>query len=36
MNVLAKMLDKSYEDKSPADLVNAPIEALAGVSAADA
>ncbi len=36
MNVLAKLLDKAYEEKSPADLVNAPVEALAGVSAADA
>lgn len=35
MSVLAKLLDKAYEDKTPADLVNAPVEALQGVSAAD-
>lgn len=36
MNVLAKLLDKAYEEKTPADLVNAPVAALAGVSEADA
>ena len=36
MNVLEKLLDKAYETKSPAELVEAPVEALSGVSAADA
>ena len=36
MNHLAKLLDKAYEDKPVAELVNAPVEALQGVSAADA
>ena len=30
------MLDKSYEDSTLADLVNAPVAALAGVTDADA
>jgi hypothetical protein len=33
---LAKVLDKAYEDKSLAELVNAPVSALAGVTDADA
>jgi len=33
---LAKMLDKAYEDKSLAELVDAPVAALAGVSDGDA
>ncbi len=33
---LAKLLDKEYEDKSLAELVNAPVSALAGVSDGDA
>lgn len=33
---LDKALDKAYESKSLAELVDAPISALAGVSAADA
>jgi hypothetical protein len=33
---LAKVLDKSYEDKSLAELVDAPVVALAGVSENDA
>lgn len=33
---LAKLLDKQYEDMDFAELVNAPVEALSGVSAADA
>ena len=36
MNVLASLLDKAYETKTPAELVDAPVEALQGVSAADA
>ena len=36
MNVLEKLLDKAYEQKSPAELVDAPVDALAGVSKADA
>ena len=35
MTVLAKLLDKAYEEKTPAELVEAPVEALQGVSAAD-
>ena len=33
---LSKVLDKAYEDKSLAELVNAPVAALAGVSEGDA
>ncbi len=33
---IAKFLDKAYEQKEFAELVNAPVDALAGVSAADA
>jgi hypothetical protein len=33
---LAKLLDKAYEDKSLAELVDAPVAALAGVSENDA
>lgn len=33
---LSKLLDKAYEDKSLADLVDAPVAALAGVSDSDA
>ena len=33
---LAKLLDKQYEEQDFDELVNAPVEALAGVSAADA
>lgn len=33
---LDKILDKAYEDKSLSDLVNAPVDALAGVSTGDA
>jgi hypothetical protein len=33
---LAKLLDKAYEDKTLAELVNAPVSALAGVSDGDA
>ena len=33
---LAKLLDKQYEEQDFDQLVNAPVEALAGVSAADA
>jgi hypothetical protein len=33
---LAKLLDKSYEDKSLTELVDAPVAALAGVSDGDA
>jgi hypothetical protein len=33
---LAKLLDKAYEDKTLADLVNAPVSALSGVSEGDA
>ena len=33
---LAKLLDKQYEEQDFDELVNAPLEALAGVSAADA
>lgn len=36
MNVLAKLLDKAYEEKDPKELVNAPVDALEGVSKADA
>lgn len=32
---LAKFLDKAYEQQSFAELVNAPVAALAGVSEAD-
>lgn len=35
-NVLAKLLDKAYEEKDPKELVNAPVDALQGVSKADA
>lgn len=35
-NVLAKLLDKAYEEKDPTELVNAPVDALEGVSKADA
>ena len=35
-NPLAKLLDKAYEDKTPAELVDAPVDALQGVSAKDA
>ncbi|MEV0395656.1 hypothetical protein [Polymorphospora rubra] len=33
---LAKLLDKSYEDKELAELVDAPVAALAGVTDNDA
>jgi len=33
---LNKILDKAYEEKSLAELVDAPVDALAGVSAGDA
>jgi hypothetical protein len=33
---LDKLLDKAYESKDLADLVNAPVAALAGVSEGDA
>ena len=33
---MAKLLDKQYEEQDFDELVNAPVEALAGVSAADA
>jgi hypothetical protein len=33
---LAKVLDKAYEDKSLAELVDAPAAALSGVTEADA
>ena len=33
---LAKLLDKAYEDKSVAELIDAPVAALAGVSEGDA
>jgi nucleotidyltransferase/DNA polymerase involved in DNA repair len=36
MTVLAKLLDKAYEEKTPAELVDAPVAALQGVSDADA
>lgn len=36
MSVLAKLLDKAYEEKTPAELVDAPVAALQGVSDADA
>ena len=33
---LAKLLDKAYENTTLADLVNAPVSALSGVSEGDA
>ncbi len=36
MNVLEKLLDKAYETKSPAELLDAPVAALEGVSEGDA
>jgi hypothetical protein len=33
---LAKLLDKAYEDKTLAELVDAPVSAIAGVSEGDA
>ena len=33
---IAKFMDKAYEQKEFAELVNAPVDALAGVSEADA
>lgn len=33
---LAKLLDKAYEDKTLAELVDAPVAALSGVSEGDA
>ena len=33
---LNKILDKAYEEKSLTELVDAPVDALAGVSAGDA
>lgn len=33
---LSKILDKAYESKDLADLVDAPVDALAGVSEKDA
>jgi hypothetical protein len=33
---MAKLLDKQYEEMDFEDLANAPVDALAGVSAADA
>ena len=35
MPVLAKLLDKAYEGKTPSELMEAPVDALQGVSAAD-
>ena len=35
MTVLAKLLDKAYETKTPAELLDAPVAALQGVSEAD-
>lgn len=32
---LAKLLDKAYEDKTLAEIVDAPVSALAGVSEGD-
>ena len=36
MDSFEKMLDKAYEKKTAKELVSAPVEALAGVSASDA
>ena len=36
MATIEKFVDKAYEGKEFAELVNAPVEALQGVSAADA
>jgi nucleotidyltransferase/DNA polymerase involved in DNA repair len=36
MNHLEKLLDKAFEEKAPSELVNAPVDALQGVSKADA
>jgi hypothetical protein len=36
MTVLAKLLDKAYEEKTPSELVDAPVAALQGVSDGDA
>ena len=36
MDSFEKMLDKAYEKKTAKELVNAPVEALAGVSQGDA
>lgn len=33
---LAKLLDREYEDKTLDEIIKAPVEALAGVSAEDA
>jgi hypothetical protein len=33
---LGKVVDKAYQDKSLTELVDAPVDALAGVSAGDA
>ena len=33
---IAKFLDKAYEQKEFSELVNAPVDALAGISEADA
>jgi hypothetical protein len=34
-NALAKLVDKAYADKTAAELVDAPVDALKGVSEAD-
>ena len=36
MSSYEKMLDKAYETKRPRELVNAPVDALAGVAKGDA
>lgn len=36
MTVLAKLLDKAYEGKTPTELLDAPVDALEGVSRDDA
>ncbi len=33
---LAKLLDKAYEDKTLAELIDAPVSALSGVNEGDA
>jgi hypothetical protein len=33
---LGKVVDKAYQDKSLSEIVDAPVDALAGVSAGDA
>lgn len=36
MGFIDSKVDKAYEDKAPAELANAPVDALSGVSAGDA